>query len=128
MFQYPDPDTPGRVNWYCQLLAGHTMDIPLSLSCVKSEYILKTYSRIYRKGIYPVSMNGLQAAATTLYPGYIRSENMLKKAIAAEAGWHILYTGSNALATVVSIPVAKCYSTGNLNRNGVIIPAGYPHA
>lgn len=104
------------------------MDIPLSLSCVMPDYILKTYRRIYRKGILPFSMHGLQAAATTLYPGYIQIGSMLKKAIAAETGGDILYPGSDAMVNVVSIPMAKRYSIANQNRNGVTIPTGYLHA
>lgn len=105
------------------------MDIPLLLSCVKPEYILKTYSRIYRRGISPFSMSGLHAAAAImLYPGYIHIATVLKKAIAAGTGRIILRTGTDAMATVVSIPMAKRYSIGDLNRNGVTIPAGYLHA
>ncbi len=73
-------------------------------------------------------MHGLQAAAFMLYPGYILIENVLKKAIAARTGGNTLHTGSDAMATVVSIPMAERYSIGNLNRNGVTIPAGYLHA
>jgi hypothetical protein len=128
MFQYPDPDAPCRVNWHGRLLAGYAMDIPLSLSCVKSEYILKTYSRIYRKETSPFSMNGLRAAATTLYPGYILVGNVLTKAIAADTGRNTLRAGSDAMANLASIPMAKRYSIANQNRNGVTIPAGYLHA
>jgi hypothetical protein len=128
MLQYPDPDTPCGINWYCQLSAGNMMDIPLSLSCVMPDYILKTYRKIYRKGILPFSMHGLRAAATTLYPGYIQIGSMLEKAIAAEAGGDILYPGSHAMVNVVSIPMAKRYSIGNQNRNGVTIPTGHLHA
>lgn len=128
MFQYPEPDARCRVNWHCRLIPGNAMDIPLSLSCVKPEYILKTYSRIYRKGISPFSMNGLQAAVTMLYPGYIHIGNMLKKAIAAGTGGAPLLAGADVMANVVSILMAKRYSIADLNRNGVTIPAGYLHA
>lgn len=111
MLQYPDPDAPCSVNCHCMLTACNAKDVPLSLSLIGSGCIRKTYNKLYRKGLSPFSMNGLQTAATTLYLRYIHIKNAVEKAITAGVNESTLHADFRA-ATVTPMPMAKRYSIG----------------